>query len=139
MTTETLIKRLRSFLPPGPLALEIMIEAAARLESIQWELTQAIAERTPHDYGLLKEEATFLRKERDEARAEVRQLRATVAAYEQATVNQQLTVRSEPSRLEIAAMAMHGMLAASSFDTLRLSRSALEAADALIAAAKKSK
>lgn len=57
----------------------------------------------------------------------------------EATVNQQLTVRSETSRLEIAAMAMQGMLAASSFDTLRLSRSAIEAADALIAAAKESK
>jgi len=50
-----------------------------------------------------------------------------------------VTTRTEPSRLEIAAMAMQGMLAASSFDTLRLSRSALEAADKLIAAAKEAK
>jgi len=35
MTTETLIKKLRSFLPLGPLAQEIMIEAAARLEELQ--------------------------------------------------------------------------------------------------------
>lgn len=45
-------------------------------------------------------------------------------------------VRKDPSRLEIAAMAMQGMLAASNFDTLRLSRSAFEFADALIAAEK---
>jgi len=49
------------------------------------------------------------------------------------TLLRRTTTRPEPSRLEIAAMAMQGMLAASSFDTLRLSRSALEAADALIA------
>jgi len=49
------------------------------------------------------------------------------------------TTRPEPSRLEVAAMAMQGMLAASSYDTLRLSKSAFEAADALIAAAKEAK
>jgi hypothetical protein len=47
--------------------------------------------------------------------------------------------RPEPSRLEIAAMAMQGMLAASNYDTLRLSKSAFECADALIAAAKEAK
>jgi len=56
MTTETLIKKLRRFLPPGPLAQEIMMEAATRLELIEWELTQTIAE------------VALLKQQRDEAR-----------------------------------------------------------------------
>ena len=127
MTTETLIKRLRSFLPPGPLALEIMMEAAARLESIQWELTQAIAERTPHDYGLLKEEAAFLRKERDEALAEVKR-----GKLEPEPVIQQLNTRPEPSQLEIAVIVWAGMQHKSVEDAVKL-------ADTLIAAAKEVK
>jgi hypothetical protein len=129
MTTEQLIKTLRNSMPPGPITQGIMLDAADRLEKLERankstlaDLALALSERTPHDYGILKEEAAFLRKERNAA-----------------TVNQQLTVRPEPSRLEIAAMAMQGMLAASSYDTLRLSKSAFECADALIAAAKEGK
>lgn len=85
-------------------------EAAGRLEGLHRELIEAIKERNKTVADLIKQ--------RDEAIA---------------------SARPEPSRLEIAAMAMQGMLAASSFDTLRLSKSAFEYADALIAAAKEVK
>lgn len=75
MTTEEIIKALRNSRPLGPITLDLMLEAAARLESIQWELTQAIAERTPHEIERVKTECG----------------------------NQQLNTRPEPSRLEIAA------------------------------------
>jgi len=78
MTTTELIKTLRKMQVLGPVSQAWVNEAANRLHDLQLE--------------------------RDEARAEVEQLKDTVAAYEQATVNQQLTVRPEPSRLEIAAM-----------------------------------
>jgi len=47
--------------------------------------------------------------------------------------------RPEPSRLEIAAMAMQGMLAASGYEVSRLASGALHYTDALIAAAKEGK
>jgi hypothetical protein len=110
MTTETLIKKLRSFLPQGPLAQEIMTLAAARLELMEWELTQAIAERAPHDYGLLKEEAAFLRKERDDAFTEVKRLKMDLRILNETVRNdQQLATRPEPSRMEIAAIIWAGM------------------------------
>jgi len=136
MTTPELIKRLRNHMPPGPLAQEIMLEAAAKLESIQWELTQAIAERTPHDYGLLKEEAAFLRKERDEALAEVQRL--AQALHDATTVKQQLTVCPEPSRLEIAAMLIAGSYACQDINPLE-ANIALKQAEKLIAAARGAK
>lgn len=122
MTTEQLIKTLRNSMPPGPITQGIMLDAADRLEELQRanqstlaDLALALSERTPHDYGLLKEEIAFLRKERNAA-----------------TVNQQLTVRPEPSRLEIAAMIYAGVEYVDDDD-------AFKAADRLIAAAKESK
>ena len=158
MTTEQLIKTLRNSMPPGPITQGIMLDAADRLEELQRanqsalaHLALALSERTPHDYGILKEEATFLRKERDKALTEVERVRKLwneshvserddfakeIERVKAECGNKPLTTRPEPSRLEIAAMAMQGMLAASSFDTLQLSKSAFEAADELIAAAK---
>jgi hypothetical protein len=110
MNTDQLIKQLRNSMPPGPITQAVMLETADRLEELQRankntlaDLALAISERAPHDYGLLREEATFLRKERDYALTEVKRLKATV--------NQQLTVRPEPSRLEIAAMLKAGWFA----------------------------
>lgn len=103
----------------------------AEVAQLQKQLSQAIAERTPHDYGLLREEAAFLRKERDKAMREAAHWKS-ITEHRQSELNS-LVARPEPSRLEIAAMAMQGMLAASSYDTLRLSKSAFECADALIA------
>jgi len=92
MTTETLIKKLRSFLPSGPLAQETMLEAAARLEELERDLVR-------------------LRR---------------------------VTTRPEPSRLEIAAMAMQGFIQSSGF-IIDVPNNALAYADALIAAAKEAK
>lgn len=109
MTTEQLIKTLRNSMPPGPITQGIMLDAADRLEELQRanqrtlaDLALALSERTPHDYGLLREEAAFLRKERDKALAEVERLKQERTA----TVNQQLTVRPDLSRLKIAAMLL---------------------------------
>jgi len=90
MRTEEIIKALRNSRPLGPITLDLMLEAAARLESIQWELTQAIA------------------------------------------------TRPEPSRLEIAAMAMQAFISRSGF-IMDIPNNALAYADALIKAAKESK
>ena len=130
MTTEQLIKTLRNSMPPGPITQGIMLDAAGRLEELQRtnqstlaDLALALSERTPHDYGLLKEEIAFLRKERNAA-----------------TVNQQLTVRPEPSRLEIAAMLKAGWFANPDFDFNATDQKWwIEQADALIAAAKETK
>jgi len=126
MTTEQLIKTLRNSMPPGPITQGIMLDAADRLEELQRanqstlaDLALALSERTPHDYGLLKEEIAFLRKERNAA-----------------TVNQQLTVRSEPSRLEIAAMLLAALAGreSESWEAKLEVIWAVEQADALIAA-----
>ena len=66
----------------------------------------------------------------DLQRANKNTLADLALAVSERRFSQQITaIRPEPSRLEIAAMAMQGMLAASSFDTLRLSKSALEYAE----------
>jgi hypothetical protein len=80
----------------------------------------------------LKTELNHALVELHQARAEVAQLRDTAAAYEQATVNQQLTVRADPSRLEIAAMIYSNLRGTS------IAR-AMVAADELIAAAREGK
>jgi hypothetical protein len=138
MTTEQFIKRLRAFMHPGPLAQDIMLEAAAKLESMQWELTQAISERIPHDYGILKEEAQEMRKQRDEARAEVERLKSQLQeAYHAVSRQIACQARPEPSRLEIAAMFMTSIYARQ-YGT-PCEHHALQRADALIAAAREGK
>jgi DNA repair exonuclease SbcCD ATPase subunit len=52
--------------------------ADARVEQLKQALEQAIAERTPHDYGVLKEEAQEMRKQRDEAFAEVEERKSAL-------------------------------------------------------------
>lgn len=147
MTTEELIKKMRKIMPVGPISQNYLKEAAARLESLQWELTQAIAERTPHDYGLLREEADFLRKERDKALAEVERVRKLwneshiaerddfakeIERVKAECANQQLNTRPEPSRLEIAVIVRAGMQHKSVEVAVKL-------ADELIAAVKEAK
>jgi len=110
-------------------------EARAEVERVNKQLEQAIAERTPHDYGILKEEAQEMRKQRDEARAEVEQLKQALHDARLENSGQAMLLerkRPEPSRLEIAAMIYagsgdHGIA------------SAFVAADKLIAVAKEGK
>jgi len=116
--------------------------AEAKVEQLKQALEQAIAERTPHDYGILKEEAQEMRNQRDEARAEVEQLKQALHDLRLENSGQAMLLerkRAEPSRLEIAAMAMQGMLAASGYEVSRLASGALHYTDALIAAAKEEK
>ena len=73
-----------------------------------------------------------------EARAEVATLKDAVAAYETATVKQSLTVRPEPSRLEIAALFMTSSMHPTGGVTSTIGERmkwAIAVADALIAAA----
>jgi hypothetical protein len=138
-----------------------MLDAADRLEKLERankstlaDLALAVSERTPHDYGILKEEAAFLRKERDSALAEVERLQresdSLLALSERISDEKNLlqedynqlacdqmrlrlkttsVSRPEPSRLEIAAMIYAGV------DYVAVEE-AFEAADKLIAAAK---
>lgn len=87
-------------------------------------------------------------KERDEARAEVEQLKQALhdarlensgqAALYERTVNQSFTVRPEPSRLEIAALLMAHSWPHDGVYSI-ICKKALDQADALIAAAKEEK
>jgi chromosome segregation ATPase len=87
--------------------------ANSEIEKLNKELEQAISERTPHDYGILAEQRDEYRrmfydavKSLDKERAEAQRLKAELEkeTIEKAIINQQLTVRPKPSRLEIAAM-----------------------------------
>jgi hypothetical protein len=99
---------------------------------------RAEVERQKKLYDDLCAVAEMRMKEREDARAEVAQLKDTVAAYEQATVKQSLTVRTAPSRLEIAAMLMAANLSRETdqWETIDEAIWAVEQADALIAAAR---
>jgi len=127
MTTQEIIESLRELAAmPDYVPIMEMRAAADRLEELK--------EKCNMHYETICE----LTRERNAARAEVAQLRDTVAAYEQATVKESLTVRPEPSRLEIAAMAMQGFIASSTWGITIADRS-VDYADALIAAARKAK
>jgi hypothetical protein len=83
-----------------------LLDAASRLqeqsdliERMQSELAQAVSERTPHDYGILRDQ-------RDEARGDAAHWRR-IAEHRQKELSA-LIARPEPSRLEIAAMIFAG-------------------------------
>jgi len=101
------------------------------LEEIKRSLRESVETRNKNFEKLIK------------AGAEVERLKMERDLWQQiqrdeATINQQLTVRQEPSRLEIAALAMQGFIASSGF-IIDIPKNSLEYADALIAAAKESK
>jgi chromosome segregation ATPase len=123
-------------------------EARAEVERLNKQLEQAIAERTPHDYGLLKHEVECLKQTVHDARIEnsgqAAELDRLKEEYRVAHLERQhykriadhrqeqlcaLVSRPDPCRLEIAAMFYAGR---EDFDI----DTAIEAADALIAAAK---
>lgn len=112
MKTQEIIQSLRDD------QFEIMRPAADRLEELHRQLEQAVAERTPHDYGLLRAEVTFLRKERDDALAEAQSHREAlmgslkqIEALKNYFGDAKKMIRPEPSRLEIAAWLKAGWFA----------------------------
>jgi hypothetical protein len=145
MTTQEIIKTLRDIIAGhrtiDGIPTDELTVAADRLEQLQRELKQAIIERTPHDYGLLKKEATFLQKERDEALAEVKRLKMDLRILNETARNEQLVAaRPEPSRLEIAVMLKAGWFANRDADfNARDHKWWIEQADAFVAAAKEGK
>lgn len=131
------------------LAIERRDELLAEVIYLQKELKQAIAERTPHDYGLLKHEVDHLKqelteaiKERNKTVADLIKQRDEALAYNQFS-QQVAAIRQEPSRLEIAAGIMQGWASNSNMEAIvpgeRPAYSALKIADFLIAAAKEAK
>ena len=160
MTTEEIIDDLRQNGLTSASIYTRMERAANRLEELERankstlaDLALALSERTPHDYGLLKKEATFLRKERDKALAEVERVRKLwneshiaerddfakeIERVKAECANQQLNTRPEPSRLEIAAMLLAAMCG-SQYTWSNAEGIALRKADTLIAAAKEAK
>jgi chromosome segregation ATPase len=119
----------------------------AEIERLKRELEQAIAERTPHDYGLQKCEIANLKQALHDARlensgqaAEIEKLKEKVdqlqyiADFEKA----HLFKRQEPSRLEIAAMLKAAWLSNADYKSEDRCDEGwwIEQADALIAAAK---
>ena len=125
--TEEIIKDLRAH------TMSAMREAADRLEELQRDLKQAIAERAPHDYGLLKQEAKYAMELNQELKME---LNHALAELHQARGN----ARPESSRLEIAAMLKAGGFANRDADFNATDHKWwIEQADALIAAAKEAK
>jgi hypothetical protein len=128
---------------------------------LEWKQNKKMNEHIAAEMILLEAEREIdrLRAQRDEARVEVERLklelscalaaeerakksrdeawcRAKEAEAEVPTVKDRLTVRPEPSRLEIAAMAMQGMLASGDL-IIDIPNTAKKYADALIAAVAK--
>ena len=102
-----------------------------KLEAVEKKLTES----TNHYNAIIIE----LARERDETCAEVERLKQALhdARLENSGQAAQLErTRPEPSRLEIAAMAMQGLLAHSAYVD---NKAAVEYADALIAAAREAK
>jgi hypothetical protein len=104
-------------------------EARAESERLKTELAQAISERTPHDYGLLKYTIEALKEELHESREELAKVKresvktVTVSFPGMPTSSgggggsacgnnhlpeAEKMVSPEPSRLEIAAMIFAG-------------------------------
>jgi len=167
MTTQDLIKHLRELMPLGPQIATLVNVAADRLEELQrlndsmqvdrdlWikvgrEKLKAIEMERDEaraawqvqraNKNTLADLAVAI-EQRDEARADVERLKAelhdTIDSYKLNNL-QPKTTRPEPSRLEIAAMAMQGFITSSGF-IIDLPKNSLEYADALIAAAKEAK
>jgi cytochrome c556 len=129
-------------------------EALAKLEPLKKELDQAIAERTPHDYGVLKTQIEHLKQSLHDARiynsglaAELERVKAI--PRQSGDLNAELSklvadmnrahaaqVSPEPSRLEIAAMLLSGFAASDTSVIHNKYNFVLTEADALIAAAK---
>jgi uncharacterized small protein (DUF1192 family) len=120
MTTKEIIEGLTLHGRQFPLSATFYKTAADRLEELQRANQNTLA-----DLAVAIEQ-------RDEARAEVERLKAELAA--KSTVKESLSVRPDPSRLDIAAMAMQGFITSSGF-IIDLPKNSLEYADALIAAA----
>jgi hypothetical protein len=124
-------------------AIERRDDSYAEIKTVRKELAQALAERTPHDYGLLKGEVDNLKRELSEAIRErnktvadlIKQRDEALKNQQPTTVVQQLTTRPEPSRLEIAAMLLAAMCG-SQYTWTNAEGLALRKADTLIAAAK---
>jgi hypothetical protein len=124
------------------------------IKSLMKERDQAIAERTPHDYGFLKTHIEHLREELHKANLENRRLAAELERVRgSGNLNAELSklvadmnrahaaqVSPEPSRLEIAAMFYAAEIAAGNIDTGvdhdMCPLDVLDHADSLIAAAK---
>lgn len=114
-------------------------QLSVELDQTRKELTQAISERTPHDYGLLKYTIESLKQELHEARTEVERLKGDVAnqmEINHAVVAMKVPTRLEPSRLEIAAMLLGAQPPPQAGSFSGQAEHALRRADALIAAAK---
>lgn len=109
MTTNALIENLKSLNPEGPLTKSLVSLAALRLDELQ-----QLNKNLECSCDSWEDEVIKLRKELEET-------------------------RPEPSRLEIAAMAMQGLLVSSEYPKSVIVTDAVWCADKLIAAAKEGK
>jgi len=136
MNTEELIKNLRQLLPLGRSLYQgrLIGEAADRLEELQRKSDEARAE-VERVKKCCEEGDKSYQRER-EAHAECR--RDLAMALDKLENQSTEMTRPEPSRLEIAAMAMQGFITSSGF-IMDIPKNSLEYADALIAAAKEAK
>ena len=109
-------------------------DSYAEIKTVRKELAQAIAERTPHDYGLLKGEVDNLKRELSEA---IKERNKPVADLIKQRDEAIASARPDPSRLEIAALLLAATYA-SNHVVLKAAH-ALQKADELIAAVKEAK
>lgn len=114
--------------------IKLLDETRAEVESLK----QSLQKSSDNNMDLIQRLAeTFI--ELDKARDEILKLKVETEAP---TVNQQLTVRPKPSRLEIAAMvapAVCHLGCGADLDARDFSEACVQVADALIAAAKEGK
>ena len=113
-------------------AIERRDDSYAEIKTVRRELAQAIAERTPHDYGLLKGEVDNLKRELSEA---IKERNKTVADLIKQRDEAIASARLEPSRLEIASVLLAAMCG-SQYTWTNAEGIALRKADTLIALAK---
>jgi hypothetical protein len=116
------------------------------IKSLMKERDQAIAERTPHDYGFLKTHIEHLREELHKANLESRRLAGELERVKgSGNLNAELSklvadmnranaaqVNPEPSRLEIAAMLLGAQPPPQAGSFKGQAEHALRRADALI-------
>ena len=119
-----------------------------QLDQWKWDynrLSKLCTDKVEHvtkDHDKARAEFNRLTKERDEARAEVEQLKQALHDARLENSGQAMLLerkRPEPSRLEIAAMVMQGLLVSSEYPKSVIVTDAVWCADKLIEAAKEEK
>lgn len=116
-STHDLVKELRSYMPLGEIGKELVSEAADRIEELERankntlaDLALAVAERTPHDYGLLKQEARYAREAEHKAKEQRDKALDEVSRVTKCCVQGDLMLQKVKAEREEALAELHKRL-----------------------------